>query len=56
VRASLKDPKGEAWSAHLRRLVSRKGNHPDHRDKTQQLHASGHAEHAGSFSEVPWPP
>jgi len=59
VRASLDDlkhpfgHKGAACSAHLLRLASRKGNHPDHQDKTQQLHASGHAEHARSFSEVP---
>jgi len=42
---SLEDPKGAAWSAHLLRLASRKGNHPVRRDKSQQLHASGHAEH-----------
>ena len=47
---SLKDPEGEAWSAHLLRLASRKGNHPVRRDKTQQLHASGHAEYAMGFS------
>ena len=50
---SLKDPEGEAWSAHLLRLASRKGNHPDHRDKTQQLHAPGRAEYARSYSEAP---
>ncbi len=50
---SLKDPEGAAWSAHLLRLASRKGNHPDHRDKTQQLHAPGRAEYARSYSEAP---
>jgi len=53
VWASLEDPKGAAWSAHLLRLASRKGNHPYRRGKTQQLHAPGHAEHARSYSEVP---
>ena len=53
VRASLEDPKGAAWSAHLLRLASRKGNHPYRRVKTQQLHAPGHAEHARSYSEAP---
>ena len=50
---SLKDPEGEAWSAHLLRLASRKGNPPAHRDKTQQLHAPGRAEYARSYSEAP---
>jgi len=53
VWISLKDPKGAAWSAHLLRLVSRKGIHPDRRDKTQQLHASGHAEQARRCTEPP---
>jgi len=53
VRASLEDPEGAAWSAHLLRLASRKGSHPDHRDKTQQLHSPGHAEYARSYSEAP---
>ena len=53
VWASLEDPKGAAWSAHLLRLASRKGNHPYRRGKTQQLHAPDHAEHARSYSEVP---
>jgi hypothetical protein len=49
VRASPEDPKGVAWSAHLLRLASRKGNHPARRGKPQQLHTSGHAEHARRF-------